>query len=231
MTQKLFVLAFVLTFPFQFGYASESSRDLTQKIQQSLQNQFPTAQIRLPNLDQLAASDEVSQLGVITQVRVVEERGNSVALLDLTSADGKTIRIQTPYQALVKVPVALRRVFPNSKVKKDDYRMTMINIAQSPAKEYRGVMIMDELRLENTETKQTILEGQYFVSNAIQKSPDLRKGETVKLMMNSGDLSLSTAATILENASIGENVKVMTAKTKRELSGKVLADHSVEVSL
>ena len=213
MILKPFVFALVFALPIQSSFASIQAKDLSHQIQIALNEKFPQAEIRLPNLEQLASSDEIASLGEIEQTRIIEERGNGVVVIDLFSKTGKTVRIQTPYQALVKVPVALKRIFPNSKVKKEDYRIAVINIAISPAKEYRGLMIMNEEKLENTETRQTILEGQFFVSSSIQKTPDLRKGETVKLLMNSGDLSLSTAATILESASIGENVRVMTFST------------------
>ncbi len=213
------------------AHALESSSILSNKIQKSLMDRVPYAEIRLPNLDKLSKSEEISALKDVATVRVVEERGNGVAILDLTSSDAQTVRIQTPYQAMVTVPVANHKILPNQKIKKEDFRTETINVAISPAKEYRGSIVRDELKLENSETKQTILEGQFVLSTSIQRTPDLRKGETIKLQMTSGELSLTTAATVLESGSIGEQVRVLTSRTKKEVVGTVKIDHSVEVNL
>ncbi len=213
------------------AHALKDADLLSTQIKKTLIEKFPNSEIRLPNLDKLATSPEVSSIREIVQIRVVEERSNGVAVLELIGTDGENVRIQTPFQALMKAPIAIHRIYPNSKIKKEDIKIDVLNVAMSPAKEYRGAIIFDEKKIENSEAKQTILEGQFIVSSAIQRTPDLRKGEMVRLEMSSGELSLTTAATVLENASIGENVHVLTAKTKKEVMGKVRADHSVEVNL
>ncbi len=211
--------------------SSELQKQITNKIQNILQERMPYAVIKLPNLEKLSKSPEIVELSNINSVRVIEERSNGVAVIDLTSTEGKSVRIQTPYDALVKVPVAIHRIFPNSKLRKDDFRMETINVSSGTAKDYRGLMIFDLNSLDNLETKQTILENQFVLRSQIQKSPDLRKGETVQVEITSGDLSLMTAATVLENASFGENVRIMTFKTKKEITGKVRVDRSVEVRI
>ncbi len=213
------------------AHALENPSILSTKIHKALIDRIPYAEIRIPNLDKLSKSDEVSALKDVSLARVVEERGNGMAVLDLISSDGSNVRIQTPYQALITVPVASRKLLPNTKIKKEDFRIETINVAVSPAKEYRGSMVRDELKLESSETRQTILEGQFILSSSIQRTPDLRKGETIKLQMISGDLSLSTAATVLESGSIGDQVRVMTSRTKKEVVGTVKLDRSVEVNL
>ncbi len=229
MIEKLILSSIILsTFS---AHAFESSPILTSKIHKALIERIPYAEIRLPNLEKLSKSDEINALSDIATVRVVEERGNGMAVLDLTSSEGTSVRIQTPYQALITVPVANRKLLPNTKIKKEDFRIETVNVAISPAKEYRGTIVREESNLQNSETRQTILEGQFVLSSSIQRSPDLRKGETIKLQMVSGDLSLTTAALVLESGSIGEQVRVLTSRTKKEVVGTVKGDHSVEVNL
>ena len=132
---------------------------------------------------------------------------------------------------MVNVPVATHRIYPNARLKKEDFRIETLNVATGAARNYRGAIIYDENKLEQMETRQSILEGQFVVVNAVQKQPDVRKGETVKLELSSGDLMLTTSAVLQENASIGEKVHVITTKSKKDVVGKVREDHSIEVTL
>jgi flagella basal body P-ring formation protein FlgA len=226
------VLALIaISFSSTNSFGLDDANLLSSRIQKILSEKIPYAEIRLPNLDKLVKTAEVSAITELRAVRLIEDRASGVALIELTSTDGSNVRIQTPYQAMVNMPIAVRRIYPNTRLKKEDFRMENINVATGLARDYRSAIILDQSRLEQMETRQSILEGQFVVSNAVQKLPDVRKGETVKLELGSGNLTLTTAATVLENASIGERVRVLTAKTKREVVGKVREDHSVEVSL
>ena len=167
----------------------------------------------------------------ITQVRLLDDKANGVAILEVSGENSETQVIQTPYTAWIKAPVATRRIYPNSKIKAEDIRIQSINVASGPAREYRGVLAAADTNFANMESRQTILEGQFVTTSAIQKQPDIRKGEMVKLELNSGDLSLSTQAISEESASVGDKIRVMTLKSKKEILGKVKEDHSVEVNL
>ncbi len=204
---------------------------MTDKIIRALQDRIPYAEIRVPNLEKLSKTEEIQSFGKIDRVKIIEERSNGVAMIDLISAEGKELRIQTPYEALVKVPIAVHRIFPNTRLTKEDFRLETINVSTGSGKDYRGMIVFDLNTLDQVETKQTILENQFVLRSQIQKSPDLRKGETVQVEMVSGELSLITAGTVLENAYFGNPVRVLTSKTKKEISGKAREDHSVEVRL
>ena len=231
MIEKLIFSAFFFASFHVSAFAIESHSTLSKRIHQSLSNRLPYAEVRIPNLEKLSQSQEIRDLKSIADVRVIEDRSNGVAILDLIGDDGASVRIQTPYQAFVNVPVANRKILPNTRIKAEDFRVEKINVAVSPAREYRGSMVTDLASLENSETRQTILEAQFVVNSAIQRSPDVRKGEMIKLQMVSGDLSLTTAATVLENGSIGERVRVLTSRTKKEVVGKIKSDHTIEVNL
>lgn len=213
------------------AFALNDAAALAARFQSILKEKIPNAEIRIPNLGKLVKAPEVAAIDALSSVRLTEDRPSGVAVFELFSTDGTSTKVQTPYQALARVPVAARRIYPNTRLKKEDFRIDTINLATGHARDYRGAIIADESRLERMETRQTILEGQFVVSNAVQKLPDVRKGEMVKLELVSGDLSLTTSAIVQENASVGDSVHVLTAKSKREIVGKVRADRSIEVNL
>jgi flagella basal body P-ring formation protein FlgA len=204
-------------------------------IQKSLSERISAAEIRLPSLGRLATQPALVELVELNGARVVEERPNGTAVIEINGKtaenETKSATIQTPFEAWKKVPVAIRRIYPNSKLKNEDFKVIEVNVATGLPREYRGVMVAPDTNFNQLQTKQTILENQYVVSTAVEKQPDLRKGDVVRLQLNSGDLTLSTQAVVEEPASVGDRVRVMTLKSKKEIVGKVSDDHSVEVSL
>jgi flagella basal body P-ring formation protein FlgA len=139
--------------------------------------------------------------------------------------------IQTPYSAWKKAWVAAKRLYPNTRLKDEDFKISEINVATGPAREYRGVMLPADTRFSGLQTKQTLLEGQFAVTSAVERQPDLRKGDQVRLDLISGDLTLTTQGMAEEPASVGDHVRIMTSKTKKEVVGILKEDRSVEVQL
>lgn len=231
MIRNLIAVFFAISFSAASSYGLDDPTLLSSHIQKILSEKIPYAEIRIPNLSKLIKSPEVSAISELTGVRLLEDRANGVALLELTAADGSTVKIQTPYQALVKTPVAIHRIYPNTRLKREDFRIDTLNVATGPARDYRSAIIFDASKLDQMETRQSILEGQFVVSNAVQKQPDVRKGETVKLELISGELTLTTGAVVQENGSIGDHVHVITTRSKKDVVGKIREDHSIEVIL
>ena len=104
-------------------------------------------------------------------------------------------------------------------------------MATGPIREYRGILVPADGDFSKLQTRQTLLENQFVTTSAIERQPDVRKGDSVRLDLLSGDLQLSTQATASENGSIGDRVRVLTTKTKKEVVGTIREDHSVEVRL
>ncbi len=204
-------------------------------IRQALTEKIAGAEIKIPSLQNLFARPPMSEFFEIKQVRLTEDRASGVAVFEVqgTTAEHMDMEevVQTPYQAWKKVPVAVRRIYPNTKLKNEDFKVERVNVATGLAREYRGVMVPEETRFDGLQSKQTILESQYVVNNAIERQPDVKRGDTVKLELVSGDLILTTQAEVQEPALVGDRVRVITIKNKRELTGKVRADRTVEVAL
>ncbi len=220
----------------QSAHADHAFSDrLSSLIKKTLEEKIPNSEITLPSLDQIAKSTELSDFETLADVRLLEDRPNGVALFEVVGKDPEerplTQKIQTPYEAWVKVPIALHRIYPNTQLKTEDFKIGSINVSTGQAREFRGVLASADTMVDRMETRQTILEGQFLVTSAMQKKPDVRRGDLVKLELNSGELSLSTQAVIQESAAVGDRVRVLTVKTKKEVVGTLRDDHSVGVNL
>ena len=137
--------------------------------------------------------------------------------------------------AMVPAWVASRRVYPGEKLSNGTFQVQDVNVAASPAREYRGVMVspaeVREKDLRSLESRQTILEGLFLMSTAVQKVPDVRRGDAVTILIESGGLKLSTAGIAQEAAYLNGPVRVLTQKSKRELLGSLKSSGEVEVRL
>jgi len=127
--------------------------------------------------------------------------------------------------------VASRRLSPGERLQVDAMRVQEINVAEGMAHEYRGILLSPTEDLTRLEARQTLVEGGFVTTASVRKIPDLRRGDTVRLDVLSGDVSLSTSAMALEPASLNQPVRVQTTKTKREMLGLLKEGGVVEVHL
>ncbi|MBU6152696.1 MAG: flagellar basal body P-ring formation protein FlgA [Bdellovibrionales bacterium] len=208
---------------------------LTEKFKNALTTRIPGAEIRIPSLEKICSEPPLRDYSTISKVRLVEDRPQGVALFELNGigADGteRSDLVQTPYSAWKKVLSPVRRIYPNSKLKDEDFKVQEVNVASGPAREYRGVMVAPDTVMSGFQSRQSILENQFVTTSSIEKQPELRKGDMVRLDLTSGDLTLSTQAVASESGSVGDRIRVLTNKSKKEVVGTIRDDHSVEVRL
>jgi flagella basal body P-ring formation protein FlgA len=206
--------------------SSPLAEKLSTLIKKSLEEKIAAAEIKIPSFEKLVKSAGFANFQDIDSVRLVEDKINGVAVFEVMGANRQdqpiSQTVQTPYEAWINVPFAIHRVYPNAKLKTADFRFKEMNVASGNIRDYRGVLASAQTNFDNMESRQTILENQFVTAQAIQKQPDLRRGDMVKLQLVSGELSLTTQ---------GIHVKVLTVQTKREITGIVMNDHSVEVNL
>jgi len=135
------------------------------------------------------------------------------------------------FAAWKEVWISKRRVLPGERLKAEDFVPQKINIAAGMARDVRGLILGKEIDLSMMESRQTVLEGQFILSSAVQRVPDVRRGEAVRVRLVSGDVAISTPGTAEEPAYLDQQVRVMTQKSKRVLLGTLRKDGIVEVKL
>jgi flagella basal body P-ring formation protein FlgA len=168
----------------------------------------------------------------ITSVSVLSQTAKGEAFF---VARGETLNEYAegwvPFAAWVQAQVALRRVLPGERLGSDMFVAQDVNTSSGPAYEYRGVLLPQEQKVSGLEARQTILEGQYLLSSAVQRVPDVRRGDAVKIHLTAGELKLSTMGIAEEPAYLNGRVRVLSGKNKRELVGELHDDGVVEVRL
>ncbi len=167
----------------------------------------------------------------VTGIRILSEAGTGTADYSVLFSDGASLLGQARFSAMVPTFVAVKRIHPGEKISRGDFQIQTINVAQGLAYQYRGVMLGTKDSIDGLQARQTILEGQYPLSNGVEKMPDIRRGDTVQVKVLSGEIMLSTMGTVQEPGYLNKNVRILTQKTKKELVGQLREGGIVEVKL
>jgi flagella basal body P-ring formation protein FlgA len=139
--------------------------------------------------------------------------------------------ISAVYAAFVPARVSIRRISPGEKLTADMFVLRDVNVTSGMNYEMKGIILPQEEDVSRLETRQTVLDGQFLTSTAVEKVPDIRKGDSVRIHIVSGDLNLSASGIAMEPGYEKDPIKVLVSRSKHELSGTLEAGGVVEVNL
>jgi flagella basal body P-ring formation protein FlgA len=199
-------------------------------LKSELAKRWPGARIELTGTIQWLSGFRAAGNAIALSLQEINARGQAVfQVVDRSS--GRLGSGWMNYAAWVPGYIARRRVSIGEKLSEQNLVPQQINAAAGNAYEYRGTFIEQGNGLAGLESRQTILEGQFLTSSAVQRIPDLRRGDAVRIRMISGDLAVSTQGTAEEPGYIHGKIRVMATKSKREFLGELYPDGVVEVRL
>lgn len=148
-----------------------------------------------------------------------------------SEGDQETSEGWMSFAAWVPARVAKRRILPGESLNSDLFVIQSVNVSSGQPHEYRGLIFPEQINLKGLETIQTIIEGQFLLTSAVQKTPDIHRGDSVRVQLVSGDLTLSTSGIAEEPGYFNHQIRIITQKGKRELLGTLMASGIVEVKL
>ena len=200
-------------------------------LQAQLQQKYPEGRIEITDSLRFSRGD-----GTAThpQIRILTETANGqvqFAVLGATPEDYS--EGWTSFGAWVDAQVAVRRIHPGEALNSELFRKVKINVALGAGRESRGILydLNTQGTIKGIQSRQTILEGQLLTTSAVEKTPDIRRGDVVQVHLRTGVLELSTTGVAEEPGYLNGSVRVTASKTKRELVGLLRADGVVEVNL
>jgi flagella basal body P-ring formation protein FlgA len=222
-----------LLFLFASGAAAVQAAEsaLEPLMRQELSKSFPEARIELMGdvaWTRGAWSPEESAAAPRVRLTSLSPRGD--ARFTVSSEQG-TSEAMVRYAAWVPARIAIRRIHPGEKLGSELFSLQDVNVATGQGYEYRGVILSKATELSTLQSRQTVLEGQFLTSTAVEKIPDVRRGDVVRIELNAGELQLTTQGVAEEPAYLNTQVRVMAGKTKRELVGMLKPNGVVEVNL
>ena len=149
----------------------------------------------------------------------------------LVNGGGASAEGYVSFAAWTKVPIAIRRVQPGERLTKEIFDVQDMNVATGSAHEFRGLILPASTDFSSLEARQTILEGQYPVSSGVRRVPDVKRGDSVRIQLDTGSVTLSTLGVAEEPAYINGQVRIVASQSKRQFVGKLLEGNIVEVKL
>lgn len=212
--------------------AVDTRRDVSDRLEEGLraelQRKFPGARVELSSLPRFMRGKLPSQ---ISKVTVLSTTPQGEAYFTVDSDSPAVAQGSVFFTAMVTARVAVRRIFPNEALKPEDFAQQEINVASGGNFEFRGVVLSAEQAVNRLETRQSILEGQVLLSTAVQRTPDIRRGDSLQVRVVSGDLRLTTNGQALEPGYLNQAIKITAGKKKNELQGRLVKPGLVEVNL
>jgi len=213
------------------GFTTEAA-SVEKMLLVNLAARFPGARIEFNGPIQWRNPAQVSRIlsSEAVAVRVTRESPTGDIDFELYGSGGREPG-SAAFSAYKKAWLPRRRIQPLESLKSAEFALSEVEVSRGGLKDYRGVILEAETTLENLESRQTLLEGQPVLSTAVQLRPIVKRGSSIRVELVSGDITLSTQATALENGLTGKNIRIMTDKQKRELVGRLREDGVVEVLL
>lgn len=228
--QKLFSFLLGVATALGAGLAHASVYD---SIRQKLEARYPEASIELSHQVKwirgaFAESDLLEDL----PVTLLGESAQGGVAFEVWSKD-KVLRAEGSLQfsAWLEGRKAVRRIQVGEHLSDDLFRVARVDIAQGAAYEIKHSLAAAVQSVEGLEAKQSIAEGGWLLTHAADRIPDVRKGDRIPIRLLSGELMLTTTGIAQESGVRKQRIKVLSSKGKREFTGELSADGSVEVHL
>ena len=226
---RIAIISFLVTV-LSVAYAYDSD-PISASITSELAKRFPNARVELTEDLHWTSSQPEGQL---VSIRVGDENARAQVGFTIETHDDQGTHHGYGYAtfaAWFPARMAVRRVMPGEKLQNDQFETREINVASGTEREFRGVILDQKTDITHLQARQTLIEGQPLLSSAVERVPDVRRGDSVRVKIISNGLTLSAQAIASEPGYLNNTVRVLTAQTKRELSGKLVSSGVVEVKL
>lgn len=235
--RKMEVIALLIVSLHAFGridFAYSSSPityvdKLNDLLKKEVKKQYHADDVSLTGPIQWARGSIPNLLGEVSLVGD-DSKGN-LQFIVIDKETGNSNEGWVGFSAWVSANVAVRRLRPGEALSADAFVAKKINISTGQGHEFRGVIFPEKRDLAGLEAIQTILEGQFLVTSAVQKKPDIHRGDAVRIHLISDELVLMTLGIAEEPGYLTQQIRVMTGKGKRELLGLLRPGGVVEVPL
>lgn len=166
----------------------------------------------------------------IASPRLVQETRPGEMIFEVLDARLSVVhRFTLEYSAWIKTLVAIRRVRPRERLERAQFQAREVDVARGTARDLRGLALPADQPLDGLEAMNTILEGNFPLLSGIRKTHAIQRGEPVRIHVLAGGITLQAAGTAEEPAYVGDTIRVLASRTKRELVGKLREDRIVEV--
>lgn len=204
------------------------SPSLDSLLKKELSKQFPNAEIEL---EAHSMRDLRDLAGNIATVDVLSKTNKGDAFVRVET-DQVSREVWIKFSAWIEGLESQRRIMPKETIQARDFSPKRIDVATGYYSEFKNWIVpAKNPEIDKTEAKQTILPKTFLLSTQVEKIPDIRRGDTVKVELISRGLRVSTYGVAQEPGYLTNKIRILTKTSKKELVGKILDSGLVEVML
>jgi flagella basal body P-ring formation protein FlgA len=156
-----------------------------------------------------------------------DPNSNRFAAILVAPADGPPI-IQrnvfgTVYE-MAQIPVPKRLISAGATISADDLEWQPVHLRR-----LSGNSLTDADQLIGRVAKRPLKAGQIVRQSDVEVSPVIRRNDLIRLVVKSGQMTLSVQGKALQDAALGQTIRVINVNSNRQLSGTVVDAGTVAV--
>ncbi|WP_026618251.1 flagellar basal body P-ring formation protein FlgA [Ensifer sp. WSM1721] len=106
---------------------------------------------------------------------------------------------------------------------------SMLEVVDVTNPDLRDGYVRSLEEIEGKVTKRTLLPGRVILASALREQYAVERGSTIRLVFNNGGLMITAAGSPLQDAAVGELIRVRNIDTGVIVSGTVMADGTIHV--
>ncbi|WP_026613220.1 flagellar basal body P-ring formation chaperone FlgA [Ensifer aridi] len=106
---------------------------------------------------------------------------------------------------------------------------SMLEVVDVTNPDLRDGYVRSLEEIQGKVTKRTLLPGRVILVSALREQYAVERGSTIRLVFNNGGLMITAAGSPLQDAAIGELIRVRNIDTGVIVSGTVMADGTIHV--
>ena len=152
---------------------------------------------------------------------------NRFAAILVAPADGPPLFQRNVYGTvyeMAQVPVPNRLISAGETVSADDLEWQAVQLGR-----LANNSLTDTQQVVGYMAKRPLKAGQVLRMSDLAMAPAVKKNDLVRLVVQTGQMTLSVQGKVLQDAAIGQTVRVVNVTTNRQLSGKVIDAGTVAV--
>ncbi|MGJ8687038.1 MAG: flagellar basal body P-ring formation chaperone FlgA, partial [Spongiibacteraceae bacterium] len=136
---------------------------------------------------------------------------------------GKPWKIYLPVtvSAYAKVMVAKHAIAPNSTIRKPDISWVKRDISSL------GYGYLSSISENGYKSRRSIAQGAVLTPNMVTAASIITKGQRINLRSKNGAVQVSMQGQALENAALGERIRVKNLSSGKQIEGIVKSPHEV----
>jgi len=152
---------------------------------------------------------------------------NRFAAVLVAPADGPPVIQRNVFGTvfeMAQVPVPKHLISAGAIIAADDLEWQPVHLAR-----LSGNSLTDAEQLVGRMAKRPLKAGQVLRTSDVAVSPIIRKNDLIRLVVRSGQMTLSVQGKALQDAAMGQTVRVINVNSNRQLSGTVVDAGTVAV--